>query len=79
MGCDTQLKPIDFRYHMALLDFSLEYNFLMLMCFMFCQGMLDSHKKNYKETIVFKGDALFNLGIAYWMIGEQALAVENMQ
>lgn len=46
---------------------------------MFCQGMLDSHKKNYKETIVFKGDALFNLGIAYWMIGEQALAVENMQ
>ena len=46
---------------------------------MYCREMLDSHKKNNKEAIVFKGDVLFNLAIGYWMTGEHGLAVQNMQ
>ena len=43
--------------------------------FIYCREMLDSHKKNNKEAIVFKGDVLFNLAIGYWMTGEHGLAV----
>lgn len=37
--------------------------------FSYCMELLDSHKRNITESIIFKADCLYNIGQAYWALG----------
>lgn len=47
--------------------------------FLYALELLDSHKKNISESIVFKADCLYNVAQGYWVQGERGNAIENMQ
>lgn len=47
--------------------------------FLYTLELLESHKKNMAESVIFKADCLYNLSQAYWATNERVLAIEKMQ
>lgn len=47
--------------------------------FLYCLQLLDSHKKNVAESVIFRADCLFNIAQSYWLMGDKQQAIENMQ
>lgn len=38
-----------------------------------------SHKKDVPDTILFRADCHYNIGLGYWACGNQLKAMEEMQ
>lgn len=37
--------------------------------FLYALELLEGHKKGVAESVVFKADCLFNIGLNYWALG----------
>ena len=44
--------------------------------FMYALELINSHKKDVSDTILFRGDCHFNIALSLWVCGDKIKAVE---